>query len=104
MVQLQLCGTVGYALDPCAAHRMAFELAEGQAREVVFLLGAGATADEARQLVQRWRGPAAARQALAAVNEYWAHTLGAVQVQTPDRSLDILANGWLLYQTLSCRL
>jgi cellobiose phosphorylase len=104
MTRPQLCGTVGLALDPCAAIRLAVELAVGQTRVLVFRIGAGTTTDEARQLVQRWRGPAAALGALAAVKQYWTHTLGAVQVQTPDRSLDILANGWLLYQTLSCRL
>ena len=104
MSQLQLSGKAGAALDPCAAIRVPFELADRQARELVFRLGSGGSAEEARQLVQRWRGAAVAHDALAAVKQYWQHTLAAVQVETPDRSLDILTNGWLVYQILACRL
>jgi cellobiose phosphorylase len=104
MTRSQLSGRIGAALDPCAALQVAFELADGQEREIVFTLGVGCDADEASNLVTRFRGSAAARDALEAVWQYWNHTLGAVQVETPDQSLNVLTNGWLLYQTLACRL
>ncbi len=102
--QTPLSGRVGAALDPCAALRVGVELAPGQTRVVVFRLGAGKTPDEARELVRRWRRPEAAGEALEAVHTFWRHTLGAVQVQTPDPALNLLANGWLLYQAIASRL
>jgi cyclic beta-1,2-glucan synthetase len=104
MTRSQLSNKVGAALDPCAAIQVAFELADGEEREFIFRLGAGRSLNDARKLLQRYRGSAAARDALEKVRQYWRHTLGAVQVETPDRSLNVLANGWLLYQTLACRL
>ena len=100
----RLGGPVGLALDPCAALRVGVDLAAGEARTVVFLLGAADSDEAARDLVRRSRGIAAAREALAAVNAWWQHALGAVQVETPDKALDVLANGWLVYEVLSCRL
>jgi len=104
MTRLRLSGKVGAGLDPCGAIHVPFELANGQEREIVFRLGVGRGADDARNMVHRFRGSAAARGALEAVWQYWKHTLGAVHVDTPDQSLNVLTNGWLLYQTLACRL
>jgi cyclic beta-1,2-glucan synthetase len=104
MTRLKLSGKVGAGLDPCGAIHVPFELANGQEREIIFRLGVGRGADDARNLVHRFRGSAAARSALEAVWQYWKHTLGAVHVDTPDQSLNVLTNGWLLYQTLACRL
>ena len=104
MASQRLCGASGLALDPCAAFRIPFTLAAGEAREFVFRLGAGTTPQAAQALAARWRGSSAAQEALAAVHRHWTDTLGAVQVETPDRSLDLLVNGWLPYQTLACRL
>ena len=103
MQKPRLSGKLGPGLDPCAAIRVPFELADGQAREIVFVLGVGQGAAGAVELVQRFRGTEAARTALEAVWHYWTHTLGAVNVDTPDQSINVMANGWLLYQTLACR-
>jgi len=104
MTRTRLSGRVGAALDPCAAIQVSFDLAAGQEREIVFRLGVGRDTDDARTLVNRFRGSIAARSALDVVWQHWTHTLGAVNVETPDQSLNLLANGWLLYQTLACRL
>ena len=103
MTRARLSGKVGAALDPCAAIQVPFDLADGQEREIVFRLGAGKDADDARNLVDRFRGSGAARGALESVWQYWKRTLGAVQVETPDPAVNVLANGWLLYQSLACR-
>ena len=103
MTRSRLSGKVGAALDPCAAIQVTFELSDGEERELIFRLGVGRDADEARALVNSFRGSVAARGVLDAVWQYWKHTLGAVHVETPDQSLNVLTNGWLVYQTLACR-
>jgi cyclic beta-1,2-glucan synthetase len=104
MTRARLSGKVGAALDPCAAIQVPVELADGQEREIIFRLGAGRNSDDAGSLVRRFRGSAACRAALEKVWEHWNRALGAVQVETPDQSVNMLANGWLVYQTLACRL
>lgn len=104
MRRRRLSGKTGAGLDPCAAIQSRVELAPGQTAEVVLVFGAARDADEARHFIQRFGGGAGARQALEAVWDHWRHTLGAIQVNTPDPALNAMANGWLLYQTLSCRI
>jgi cellobiose phosphorylase len=104
MRRKRLSGRTGAGLDPCAAIQTRVELTAGQSREIVFVFGAARNAAEARDFIRRFGGRASARQALEAVWEHWNSTLGAVHVDTPDPALNVLANGWLVYQTLSCRL
>jgi len=98
----RLSGRVGAGLDPCSALQTTIELAAGSRAEVVFFLGEAANPEEARELIVRYRTRDVAA-ALRAVGERWDEVLGTVQVKTPDRSMDILLNRWLLYQTLACR-
>ncbi len=106
MHRVALSNRVGAGLDPCAAVQVPFELADGQERVVIFRLGAAGRRgmDDARVMVQHLREPHALQDSLQSVHAYWRQTLGVVQLQTPDVALNLLANGWLLYQTLACRL
>jgi cellobiose phosphorylase len=106
MTRAHLSGRAGAGLDPCAALQVSFDLSDGEERQVTFRLGLGGVPGgaDAASLASRYRGAAAARRALEGSWQLWNHTLGAVQVETPDESLNVLANGWLLYQTMACRL
>ncbi|MEO8207344.1 MAG: cyclic beta 1-2 glucan synthetase, partial [Chthoniobacterales bacterium] len=100
----RLSGRVGAGLDPCGAVQVTFDLAAGQERETIFRLGVGHNEEDVQSLIQRFRRVDASHSALEGVWNYWNHTLGAVKVDTPDPAVNVMANGWLLYQTLSCRL
>ena len=71
--------------------------------EVVFFLGEADDAAAARSLLTRYRN-ADLDAVFREVIEHWERVLGAVQVKTPDRSLDIILNRWMLYQALACRI
>ncbi|WP_386362112.1 GH36-type glycosyl hydrolase domain-containing protein [Xanthomonas campestris] len=99
----RLSGRVGAGLDPCAAIQIPVTLEAGQSVETVFRLGAASSRDAALDVARRSRGVATAHAALLAVRTHWEQVLGTVQVTTPDPAVDLLANGWLLYQTIACR-
>ncbi len=103
MSRARLSGHVGAGLDPCAAMQVIVDVPEGQDREIIFTFGTGRDIADTRNLVNRFRGTEPAHAALAVVNAFWNRTLGVLRVETPDQSLNFLANGWLLYQVLACR-
>ena len=98
-----LSGRTGAGFDPCGVQQTEIALAPGEEKEIVLLLGWGASRDDARALLKKYRD-ADLDAAFAEVNKYWDETLGALQIKTPDPEMDVLVNRWLLYQTLSCRI
>ena len=94
----------GAGLDPCATAQVTVEIAPGATIECAFLLGETTDDESARTLIERYRRRGALDHALTEVRAFWQHTLSAVQVHTPSLAIDVMVNGWLLYQGLSCRL
>jgi len=101
--RLDLSGRDGAGLDPCAAIQTSIELGPNQTREIVFLLGQAESIEKARAINARFRNLSEVNEAFEHVLEFWDQTLGTIEIKTPDASMDILVNRWLLYQTLACR-
>ncbi|MDD2046610.1 GH36-type glycosyl hydrolase domain-containing protein [Pseudomonas putida] len=101
--RVRLSGRTGGGLDPCAALQVGLTLGAGESTEVVFRLGAEQDATAATRRVQQYRGLRAAAVELDRVRAHWRHTLDSVRIETPEPALDVLANGWLMYQVIACR-
>jgi len=97
-----LADKVGGGLDPCGAMQTKISLNPGESLELALFLGEEASAGAAVALVERYRS-ADLDAVFKSVTDFWDRTLGVIQVKTPDRSMDIMVNGWLQYQTLSSR-
>jgi cyclic beta-1,2-glucan synthetase len=98
-----LSGTVGAGHDPCTALQKVIELVDGESIEVVVFIGQSDNEQKAVELIQHYRH-ADLNAVFAQVKQYWRDLLTKVQVKTPDRSMDLMLNGWLLYQTIACRI
>ncbi len=93
---------VGGGLDPCGALQTTLHVGAGESIELILLLGEESSRAAAVELIERYRS-LDLDAVLMRVTDFWAKTLGVIQVKTPDRSMDLVLNGWLLYQTLSSR-
>ena len=104
MKRVWLSGRTGAGLDACAALQIKVDLAPGQETEVTFLLGEAPSLEEARAVIAKYRSFGAVEEALNRTQAWWDTLLGTVQVETPELSVNLLLNRWLLYQSLSCRI
>lgn len=99
-----LSGKTGPLYNPCGAVQSKLILEPDSERTVYILLGCVHSRDDARKLAQKYSRTHACDQALVQVREFWDGVLNQVSVSTPCPEMDVLLNGWLIYQTLSCRM
>lgn len=100
----KLSCTTGVGYDPCGAIQVAVKLAPKEVKTIVFALGQSVEVSEISMLKRKYKDLQNISSELHKIEVYWNKLLGVIKVETSDRALDILVNGWLLYQTISCRL
>ena len=90
--------------DVCAALQADIELSAGETKTIWFLDGEATSMEKAESMINRFSEIGSVDNAFEEVRQYWEKTLTKIQVSTPDRSLDLMLNGWLMYQNLSSRM
>jgi N,N'-diacetylchitobiose phosphorylase len=99
-----LSGRTGAGLDPCFALRRSVSIPAHGDAECWWLLGEAENETEARRLLAKYATAGNLDDAFSEATGLWRRTLSAVQIQTPSAAVDVMVNGWLPYQNMSCRL
>ncbi|SHE60270.1 GH36-type glycosyl hydrolase domain-containing protein [Alkalibacter saccharofermentans] len=99
-----LSGATGAGYNPCGAMQVKVSLEADETKEIVFVMGMATSHKEALEIAGRFKTVKKAKEALAEIELFWNEKLQIVQVETPDPSMNIMLNGWLQYQVVSCRM
>jgi len=99
--------------SPVASHYIEVELAPGESRQLVFVLGYAENAEDekweskniinkkkARETLARFDSPRKVAAALARLRNYWDELLGVFRVTTGEEKLDRMVNTWNQYQCM----
>ena len=100
----ELTGRQGSGMDPCAGLQLEAELGPKEEKIIYILIGDAQDRQSALSLARTYSDTAIINQAYIEIIKFWDDLLTTIQVNTPDKSLDLLVNRWLIYQTVVCRI
>ncbi|MGL5084291.1 MAG: GH36-type glycosyl hydrolase domain-containing protein, partial [Clostridium sp.] len=101
--QESLSNNSGGILDPCLASATKIKIRAGEKKELVVIFGQEESDDDIKEKVEKYSDILEVNKELENIKQYWSNFLGNIQVKTPDLSMNYMLNGWLMYQTISCR-
>jgi len=101
-VELTLENSLG--TKSCIAVETYIDLDEYQDKKIVLMIGEEESPDKIKDNVQKYKIIENAVEELRLEKEYWHSILRKVQVKTNMESMDIMLNGWAMYQTIASRL
>ena len=86
---------------PCMAIQVSIELKAFEEKEISFVLGA---TDDAKDFLTQYKQIEKCKEEYQNTKNYWTSLLEKVRIKTPVESMNIILNGWIMYQTISSRL
>ena len=106
-------GSVASGWSPIAAHQINVDLAAGESKTFIFMLGYVEVPEDqkweshqvinkkpAHELIERYQTEAAVDKALAELKEYWNELLGIYHVESSNERVNRMVNIWNQYQCM----
>ena len=86
---------------PCMAIKISVDLKPFEEKEISFILGA---CENQEEINIDYKKIEKCKKENINTKKYWTDLLEKVKVKTPSDSMNIMLNGWAMYQTISSRL
>ena len=100
----RLSGRTGSNYNSCGAIQKKITIDPGDEQVLYVLLGCDQSDEDVIRLAKKYCQISTCETALKEVNSFWDRHLDQINVSTPSPETNILLNGWLLYQSLACRM
>lgn len=101
---MSLSKSYGVGFEPCGVMQVSVTLKAHEMCEIIFVMGMADDQLEASRLALTYKSLEKAKETLEEVKAFWGEKLSVIQVNTPDSSMNMMLNGWLQYQVISCRM
>ena len=102
--KIELNNENGLGQNSCIAIEMKIELEAYEDKELSIIIGASEEILDLKNIVYKYSKTQNCKEELRNIKNFWNETLGKVKVKTPERAIDIVLNGWAIYQTISSRI
>lgn len=101
---VKLSGSCGSGLEPVLSEKAYLNIGAYEEKSLVIILGVEESIEEIQNTLEEFSDIDRVDKELKDVKSYWRSLLTNINIKTEDKALDFMINGWLPYETISCRL
>jgi len=84
--------------NPVAATSVSLTLKPGESKSVTYILGVAPSIAAGAKLIAKYKKAGAVRKVMSDLQKHWEEKLKALQVNTPDKDVNLSLNQWNAYQ------
>lgn len=104
MLRKKLSNSCGAGMDPCLSENVKLDIKSYEEKNIIILFGEIEGLENIGRVINKYQQVESVNEELSKVKDYWRNIIKTIIINTPDKSMDIIMNGWLMYQTIVCRL